>query len=316
MSSWRQDDCAERGCSVAHRGHDDHVPSRLSNRLLAVVAASLFAACARPAPWAEADWQPASPPQRIVAGSLLATEVLLEILPPDRLAGVHVLAGDPRFSLVAKEVAHLPMVGAEAEQVLATRPDLVLCDAYTRPETLALLAQADIPVVVTADPASFDDIAANIARIGRVVHRPNEAAAVVERLRARLRELAAKAPDVAAWRVMNLDGGLHTYGRGSLFAAVVQAAGARCEAVERGVGPFRKLDAEALLGWQPDALVVNGDGGSMPAWIAQHPALPLLRCVARNRVLAVPGPLFNTTSHRLVEAAEFLQRGLVQWGSP
>ncbi|MFO1032516.1 MAG: ABC transporter substrate-binding protein [Planctomycetota bacterium] len=292
------------------------MPSRLSNRLLAVVAASLFAACARPAPWAEADWQPASPPQRIVAGSLLATEVLLEILPPDRLAGVHVLAGDPRFSLVAKEVAHLPMVGAEAEQVLATRPDLVLCDAYTRPETLALLAQADIPVVVTADPASFDDIAANIARIGRVVHRPNEAAAVVERLRARLRELAAKAPDVAAWRVMNLDGGLHTYGRGSLFAAVVQAAGARCEAVERGVGPFRKLDAEALLGWQPDALVVNGDGGSMPAWIAQHPALPLLRCVARNRVLAVPGPLFNTTSHRLVEAAEFLQRGLVQWGSP
>lgn len=316
MSSWRQDDCAERGCSVAHRGHDDHVPSRLSNRLLAVVAASLFAACARPAPWAEADWQPASPPQRIVAGSLLATEVLLEILPPDRLAGVHVLAGDPRFSLVAKEVAHLPMVGAEAEQVLATRPDLVLCDAYTRPETLALLAQADIPVVVTADPASFDDIAANIERIGRVVHRPTEAAAVVERLRARLRELAGKAPDVAAWRVMNLDGGLHTYGRGSLFAAVVQAAGARCEAVERGVGPFRKLDAEALLGWQPDALVVNGDGGSMPAWIAQHPALPLLRCVARNRVLAVPGPLFNTTSHRLVEAAEFLQRGLVQWGSP
>ena len=99
-------------------------------------------------------------------------------------------------------------------------------------------------------------------------------------------------------------------------AAVVQAAGARCEAVERGVGPFRKLDAEALLGWQPDALVVNGDGGGMPTWIAQHPALPLLRCVARGRVLAVPGPLFNTTSHRLVEAAEFLQRGLVQWGTP
>ena len=278
-----------------------------------------LAACARPAPWAAADWRPANAPQRIVAASLLATEVLLEILPRERLAGVHVLAADPRFSLVAGDVQGLPLVGADAEQLLAVRPDLVLCDAYTRPETLALLSSADVPVVVTADPASFDDIAANVQRIGRVVHREAEAAAMVLRMHERLRALAADAPAVAAWRVMNLDGGLHTYGRGSLFAAVVAAAGARSEAVERGVGPFRKLDAEALLGWQPDAIVVNGDpqdGANLPIWIGQHPALPLLRCVERRRVLPVHGALFNTTSPRLVAAVEFLQQSLRRWGQP
>ncbi|MFO0278051.1 MAG: transposase, partial [Planctomycetota bacterium] len=171
-----------------------------------LVACSL-AACARPAPWAAADWRPANAPQRIVAASLLATEVLLEILPRERLAGVHVLAADPRFSLVAGDVQGLPLVGADAEQLLAVRPDLVLCDAYTRPETLALLSSADVPVVVTADPASFDDIAANVQRIGRVVHREAEAAAMVLRMHERLRALAADAPAVAAWRVMNLDGG-------------------------------------------------------------------------------------------------------------
>lgn len=278
-----------------------------------------LAACARPAPWAAADWRPANAPQRVVAASLLATEVLLEILPRERLAGVHVLAADTRFSLVAGDVQGLPLVGADAEQLLAVRPDLVLCDAYTRPETLALLSSADVPVVVTADPASFDDIAANVQRIGRVVHREAEAAAMVARMQERLRALAADAPAVAAWRVMNLDGGLHTYGRGSLFAAVVAAAGARSEAVERGVGPFRKLDAEALLGWQPDAIVVNGDpqdGANLPIWIGQHPALPLLRCVERRRVLPVHGALFNTTSPRLVAAAEFLQQALRSWGQP
>lgn len=101
-----------------------------------------LAACARPAPWAAVDWRPANAPQRIVAASLLATEVLLEILPRERLAGVHVLAADPRFSLVAGDVQGLPLVGADAEQLLAVRPDLVLCDAYTRPETLALLSSA------------------------------------------------------------------------------------------------------------------------------------------------------------------------------
>lgn len=283
------------------------------------LAACSLAACSRPAPWAASDWRPADAPRRIVAASLLATEVLLEILPRERLAGVHVLAADPRFSLVAGDVQGLTLVGAEAEQLLAVLPDLVLCDAYTRPETLALLASADVPVVVTGDPASFDDIAANVQRIGRVVHREAEAAAMVARMHERLRSLAADAPAVAAWRVMNLDGGLHTYGRGSLFAAVVAAAGARSEAVERGVGPFRKLDAEALLGWQPDAIVVNGeatDGANLPSWIGQHPALPLLRCVEHKRVLPVHGALFNTTSPRLVAAAEFLQQALRRWGQP
>lgn len=292
--------------------------SRLRSLAWLLLAASLVA-CGQPAPWTAADWRPATAPQRIVAASLLATEVLLEILPRERLAGVHVLALDPRFSLVAGDVHGLPLVGAEAEQLLAARPDLVLCDAYTRPETLALLASADVPVVVTADPASFDDIAANVQRIGRVVHRESEAAAMVARMHERLRALAAEAPTVAAWRVMNLDGGLHTYGRGSLFAAVVAAAGARSEAVERGVGPFRKLDAEALLGWQPDAIVVNGDpqdGANLPSWIGQHPALPLLGCVERRRVLQVHGPLFNTTSPRLVDAVDFLQQALRRWGQP
>lgn len=292
--------------------------SRLRSLRWLPIAASLVA-CGQPAPWAAADWQPATAPQRIVAASLLATEVLLEILPRERLAGVHVLAADPRFSLVVDAVAGLPLVGAEAEQLIAARPDLVLCDAYTRPETLALLSSAEVPVVVTADPTSFDDIAANVARIGRVVHREGEAAAMVARMRERLRSLATSAPAVAAWRVMNLDGGLHTYGRGSLFAAVVAAAGARSEAVERGVGPFRKLDAEALLGWQPDAILVSGDtqaGAGLPSWIGQHPALPLLRCIRRERVLVVDGPLFNTTSPRLVDAVEFLQQGLRRWGQP
>jgi chromosome segregation protein len=80
-----------------------------------------------------------------------------------------------------------------------------------------------------------------------------------------------------------------------------------------------QLDAEALLGWQPDAIVVNGDtqdGANLPSWIGQHPALPLLHCIGRQRVLAVHGPLFNTTSPRLVAAAEFLQQALRRWGQP
>ena len=288
--------------------------------LFACSAVLAVGACRPARPWQAVDWRPATPPQRIVAASVFATEVLLAIAPRERIAAVHVLAADARYSLVTAAAQGLPLAGADPEQLLAARPDLVVCDAFTRPETLALLAAADVPVVMTADPATFDDVAANIARVGRWCHLEDAAARVVQDMTARLRQLARRAPEVASWRVMSLDGALHSYGRPSLFDAVVAAAGAQNLAAARGVGPFRKLDLETVLSWRADALVLgaSGDepGSAVPAWLRQTPGLPLLPAVQRQRLVRIHGPLLGTTSHHLVAAAEALQQQLLQWGRP
>lgn len=294
------------------------MPLRPWSGLVAACALSVLAGCRETPPWEAADWRPAAPPQRIVAGSLLAAEVLLAIAPRERLVGVHHLAADPLFSLVVDDVKGLPLVGAEPEQLLAAGPDLVICDAYTRPETLALLARAAVPVVTTGNPASFDDIAANVHRLGRVCHLDAGAEALVASMQQRLAALAARAPELAGWRVTNIAAGLHVHGRASLFDAVVGAAGARNVAAERGAGPFCKLDVETLLGWSPDAIVIGDalDGGVLPGWLRQVPGIALLPCVEQRRLVRIPGPLLGTTSHRLVEAAELLQRTLLAWGRP
>lgn len=265
------------------------------------------------------DFRPELPPVRIVAGSILATEVLLAIAPRDRIAGVHVLAADPRYSLVVADVVGLPQVGAEPERLLAVRPDLVILDAFTRPETQVLLESAGVPVLRTLTPCSFDDIAANIRRIGRACHLDEAAESLVERMQARLREVQQRGAELGAWHVMSLDGGLHTYGRGSLFDAMLGAIGAHNMAAERGAGPFRKLSLEALLAWRPDALVVDAEPGQaarQPEWFAQVRGLDLLACKRRDHVLFVPGPMLGTTSHRLVDTAEFVQQALRKWGRP
>jgi ABC-type Fe3+-hydroxamate transport system substrate-binding protein len=285
---------------------------------LALTALLALGACREQRPWSASDWRPALPPQRIVAASVLATEVLLAIAPRERIAAVHVLAADPTFSLVATEARAFALVGAEPEQLLAARPDLVICDAFTRPETLAMLDAADVPVVRTGNPASFADVAANVRRLGQLCHAERGAERLVDELERRLAALAARAGDVAQWRVANLDGALHTHGAGSLFEGVVRAAGAQCLAAQRGVGPFRKLDVETLLAWQPDALVVAGpaDASTPPEWLLQQPGAALLTCVQRNRVLQLPAPVLATTSHRLVAVAETLQRALLRWEKP
>lgn len=277
-----------------------------------------LAGCREERPWDARGWRPEAPPQRIVAASVFAAEVLVAIAPRERIAGVHCLAADATFSLVVDDVKGLPLVGAAPEQLLAVKPDLVICDAFTQPETTTLLSRADVPVVRTAVPASFADIAENVRFVGRVCHLEAGAERVVSAMEERLRELAARARELGDWRVLVLDGGLHTQGRGSLLDAVVTAAGATNLAKERGVGAFRKLGAESVLAWRPDALVVGGsDGGEVvPAWLQQQPGLPLLGCVEKRRVVHVPGALLGTTSHHLVAAAARLQDALLQWGRP
>lgn len=293
---------------------------RVAPALLPVLAAvSSLAGCREVQPWDDPAWRPAKPPQRIVAASVLSAEVLLAIAPRERIAAVVDTAVDPRWSLVAKDADGVPRVGAEPEDLLSARPDLVICDAFTRPETLALLGGAGVPVVVAANAASFDDIAANVRRIGAWCWLEQPAERLVTTMQERLRALAARAADVAPFRVMCLDGALHTHGRPSLFDAVVAAAGAENLAATHGASSFRKLDVESVMSWRPDAIVVGArvdDGGRPPQWLREYPGIDRLPCVRNERVVRIRAPLLASTSHWLVEAAHQLQEQLLAWGRP
>ena len=278
-----------------------------------------LSSCKEEYAWDHPSWQPGQPAQRIVLASVLAGESLLGLLPDERIAGAHTFVADPGYSLVSDLASGLRLLGATPEQLLSVRPDLVIVDAYTRAETLALLAAADVPVVRTSDPHDFQDIESNLQLLGRVTHLEAKAQGVVRRMQKQLDEVEIAGRDLPTWRLLSLDGALHTYGEGSLFDAVARAAGARNLAAEHDVGAFRKLDIEEVLAWRPDAIVISSQLSSrdeVPDWIKQCPGLDLLPCIKNGRLLFVPGPLLSTTSHHLVDAAAYIQRQLRIWGKP
>lgn len=291
----------------------------MSRRLLpaALALIAVAAGCRRAAPPVAPDRD--QPPQRVVAASVFAAEVLLDLLPRERLAGVHFLAADPRYSLVAERVGDLPLIAAEPEALLAVQPDLVVIDAFTKPETAALLAASGVRLLRPPQAHDFADIWSNIRLLGKTCGRAARAEELIAAAELRLASLQTTAAQRSAWRLLSLDGALHTYGRGSLFDAVVAAAGARNLAAEQGVGPFRRLDAESVLVMPADAIVLGAGGGDLARerqWIEQHPGLRLLTCVQRDRLLFVPGPLLASTSHHLVATAELVARELDRWGTP
>lgn len=265
--------------------------------------------------------RPATPPVRIVAGSVLAAETLLAIAPRERIAAVHTLAKDTRYSLVAADLTAVPAVGAEPEQLLSARPDLVIIDAFTGAETVAILESAGVPVLRTANPTNFDVILDNIRLIGDACHLESAATALVARTEARLDALAERGQDLGGFALMSLDGAFHTYGRDSLFDAVVRAAGARNLAAEKGAGPFRKLSLEAVLAWRPEVLVLGSAAdvrttpvNEAPAWLTQSAGLALLPAVQRDRLLFVPSAMLADTSHHAVDAVAHIQAQLLEWG--
>jgi ABC-type Fe3+-hydroxamate transport system substrate-binding protein len=189
---------------------------------------------------------------------------------------------------------------------------------------LVMLANAGVPVLRTTTPTDFDGIVTNLRRVGRACRLEAEAEVLVAEMQSRLERLRTRGVGLAAWRVCSLQGGLHTYGRGALFDALLQVVGAVNLAAERGAGPYRKLTTEALLAWRPDALVLDGAGAddaaaaaaTPPAWLLQMGGIDLLPCVRKGRLVQVPGPLLGSTSHRLVAAAEVVQSALLAWGHP
>ena len=255
-------------------------------------------------------------PVRVVAASVFSAEVLLELLPASRLAGVHFLAADARYSRVADEAKATQLLGASPEQLIAARPDLVVIDEFTLADTAILLRSFGIPVVRTRPVASFDDVAANIRLLGFATGADKEAEALCERMFARREAIREAGKSLGHWRVMNCNGALDTYGARSLLDDAVRIAGASHLPADHGVGGYCKLDVETVLGWRPDALLVSVGDNDDAAWVGQHPGLRLLPCVQRGRVARIPASLLSSTSHHAIEVAALLQQTLVAWEKP
>ena len=102
------------------------------------------------------------PPQRILSYSLGHDEILLALVDKSRFAAVGPFTGDPAYSNVAEQAEGLPTFEKGVENVLATRPDLVIVSKFTDADIVGLIQEAGVPV---ARPALESSAEGNIPTI-------------------------------------------------------------------------------------------------------------------------------------------------------
>ncbi len=252
----------------------------------------------------------ATAPRRVASLNLTSDEVLVEILPPDRLVGVTRWADDPETSNVAgripPQVYRFPK--ADMERLVALRPDLAVVSEYHDADFLRLFEKSGLRYHRMSGLDSLSGIRAAILALGRAVGAPEGAEGLVARFDETLRDVerrlaGAPRPRVLYWA------NPHTAGRGTAYGSLVECAGAVNVGTELGLAGMVPLSAERAFQADPDYFLVGGWERSREALVA-HPLLKQARAVREKHVVEMPTPLLVTLSQHAAVACRWLASAL------
>jgi iron complex transport system substrate-binding protein len=274
---------------------------RTAGRLFSFFAVALLGGCRAAA--APADPQPA----RVMSISLCTDQLVLALLPPERIASVTFLARTAAAPRTARAAMRVAVNHQTAEEVVRQKPDLVVAGAFTAPATVALLERLGIPLLELPQANDFPAIRASTRELGRRLGVAMRAEALLAEMDRALAAAAASPlpgpPRVAAW-----DGSGNVPGRGTLYDAVLTAAGARNVGREPGVRPGA-FHVEALLAAAPDILL-HGPATGMRSRSEQLVGHRLVRRYWAGRQIVVPQDEFVCGSPYTGAAALRLNRAI------
>lgn len=251
--------------------------------------------------------RPAVPPRvgrplRVMSVNLCTDQLLLQLLPPERIVSVSWLARDPGSSAMTREAAAVGVNHGLAEEVLAQRPDLVVASSFGTPTLRAMLRRLGYPLVEIDDASDVAGIRRATRTLARAVGEPARGEALIAEMDAKFAALA-RDPGLpirlAAWDRTGI-----AAPRGTLHDTVLSATGAHnVGASDRG-----SLDLETLLRLHPAALVQAPRGtASLGDDRAEH---PVVRARWRNRRLRLHPSAFICGTPRIADAALALRAQL------
>lgn len=227
-----------------------------------------------------------SKPMRVMSVNQCTDQLVLALLPRERIASVSWLARDPAGSRMAAVAGGVPVNHGLAEEVIDQRPDLVVAGSFTTPALRAMLKRLGWPIVEIDHASSAADIRRTTRQVAAALGERARGEVLIARMDA---ALAAAARDPAPpYRVVAWDGSGFGAAEGTLYDALLTAAGAR-NVVREGAGySYGRPDLETLLRLKPDRLVQGSAtraGGSLGDAVADH---RIVRRYWRGRIVRVP----------------------------
>jgi iron complex transport system substrate-binding protein len=220
------------------------------------------------------------------------------------------LAADDEESVFANEARQHTLNYGAAEELLRFAPDVVIAGTYTSPFTRTMLHRLGYRVVELEPEASVADIERNVRLVAAAIGQRERGERSIDTLRDQVQALDSTRPNERPAAVIVRPGGF-TVGADSLATELLELAGLRNVAAERGLDRWGSLSMEALLRSDPDLVVLTGYRSTQPSLanaVLDHPALRQLD--ASHRAVTVPAALWACGLPRSLESAALLRRAV------
>ena len=222
--------------------------------------------------------------------------------------------GDPTYSNVADLAADLPTFESGVENVLATKPDLVIVSNFTDADVVSLIQEAGVTVVRPALENSAEGNIPNILLMGYMLgveERAIELAAEIEDRLKRVSERVPKPGDSnrpAVISVSRYSDSIYVAGEGSTEGGIIKSAGAVNAATREGIVSHQVISIESIVAMNPSFILITQPvafgANEFRDDLLNHPALAEVPAVMNREVHVVDSRKFTTLSHWNVRGIE------------
>ncbi|MBN2808085.1 MAG: ABC transporter substrate-binding protein [Deltaproteobacteria bacterium] len=247
-------------------------------------------------------------PLRIIPHAVGVSEILWAICPRSRLLMFSEVAADPRFSLIATELAKSGRIFSykESELVIAAQPDIVFTVAFSDAVFKQRLHRAGIPTLDLGSQDSLDAIIEEIRLLGQVLDESANAEALLNLIAGKRALLQAALPvREKPLRLLYYDLGGYLPGAVSNFTSLCKLVGAVNVGAEQGIKSWKQVDHETILQWDPEIIIVPAES-NLAVTLKLDPLLRYARAVKNDRVLTMPGCYLCLNSQFLLLGANLL----------
>jgi iron complex transport system substrate-binding protein len=194
-------------------------------------------------------------PQRIVSIAPSQTEVLFALGLEDRIVGVTSRCNYPPE---AKKKPKIGDMNASLEKIVAQKPDIVFANPTINDAIINRIEGLGIRVYAS-DPKTFDEVIADIKKIGEVTGAEKRGGEIVGRMQSAVQKAQGTAKSHPRMLVVASASPLYTAGPDTLVDDMVGYLGAENVAYDLQPGRFSQMSAETAISRNPDVIIVSFD---------------------------------------------------------
>jgi iron complex transport system substrate-binding protein len=251
------------------------------------------------------------PPKRIVSLAPNITEILFSLGLDEEIVGVSIHCNFPEKAKCKVRVGSY--IRLDFEKITSLNPDLIIATAAGNTRDMVdRLGKLGFPTYVIY-PKNFNDILKNIAHIGQVVNREEEARVIIEGMRKRSQRIVELTNGLPRPKVFVQigDAPIVTVGKGSFADDVIRLAGGdNIAGKEKEVYP--RFGMEEILKRSPEVIVISSMNpkGDYQKILQEWNRWKTIPAVRNGRIHLIDSDLIDRPSPRVIDGLEELARVL------